>query len=299
MRFDKGWVKVWRALDDHWIGSDGTALAIFIKILWWANWKDSIKAVPGNKGPVTVKRGELLTSANQIADRLGFHRRTVEKRLEWLEKEGVILQKVTMQGRKITICNYEKYQDSENDIGKQSSNAVLDECPTVDTTPYQSSATLLKNLRIKEGKEKKEGKKDLIIAEGATPTTAVVKKETRPKVPKEPTKGSLVWESYSKAYALKYGSAPARNAKENALCSTFVERVGAEDAPRIAEFYLSHHDRWYTQKLHPLSLMVSDAQKLRTEWLAGAMMTGHLAKKSEVESQNDEVIKRWIERTKA
>jgi len=71
--------------------------------------------------------------------------------------------------------------------------------------------------------------------------------------------------------------------------------VGAEDAPKIAEFYVTHHDRWYVQKLHPLNLLLSDIQKLRTEWLAGVKMTGTLARQEEVSTHNEEALKRIME----
>jgi len=87
MRFDGGWIKLWRNLDDHWIGRDGYALAIFAKILWWANYKDS-KIIQGRDTPTTVRRGQLLTSVRQLSEILQFDRKTVTGRLKALETDG-------------------------------------------------------------------------------------------------------------------------------------------------------------------------------------------------------------------
>lgn len=77
-----------------------------------------------------------------------------------------------------------------------------------------------------------------------------------------------VWESYSVAFATKYGEPPPRNAKANALCLQLVKRLGGEEAPEVARFYVGLNG-FYASRGHPLSLLVNDAEKLRTEWKTG------------------------------
>ncbi len=84
---------------------------------------------------------------------------------------------------------------------------------------------------------------------------------------------SAVWASYSGAYASKYGEPPVRNAKVNGQLAQFVARIGAEEAPAVAAFYLTHKNGLYINAMHPVDLLLRDAEKLRTEWATGRQVT--------------------------
>jgi hypothetical protein len=58
----------------------------------------------------------------------------------------------------------------------------------------------------------------------------------------------------------------------NAQMAQVVARLGGE-AEFVAEFYLSHRNRYYVEKMHPVGLLLSDAEKLRTEWATGRQTT--------------------------
>lgn len=78
--------------------------------------------------------------------------------------------------------------------------------------------------------------------------------------------GVAVWGSYSEAYEIRYGAKPVRNAKVNKLFKTLVERLGADESPGVAAFYVGHQNRLYVSAGHAVDLLVRDAEKLRTEW---------------------------------
>ena len=84
--------------------------------------------------------------------------------------------------------------------------------------------------------------------------------------------GSTVWDHYSQAYEARYKAAPVRNKKTNALCKQLVDRLGAEEAPQVAVFYLKHTGPLYVSSAHCLDLLVRDAEKLRTEWATGTVV---------------------------
>jgi len=111
-RFTGGWVKLHREILTHWIGQDGYALAIWSTLIGWAHHEDRSTKVP-RQGLTKLKRGQLITSATELAETLGFERMTVTRRLDELEKDGCIVQQVSNHGRIITICNYDKYQGRE------------------------------------------------------------------------------------------------------------------------------------------------------------------------------------------
>ena len=87
------------------------------------------------------------------------------------------------------------------------------------------------------------------------------------------------WSAYSTAYSERYRAAPVRNAKVNSQLKSFVQRLGADEAPAVAAFYVHHAGMFYTRAMHCTDLMLRDAEKLRTEWATGRKMT-HLEAKS-------------------
>ena len=89
------------------------------------------------------------------------------------------------------------------------------------------------------------------------------------------------WASYADAYEQRYGVAPIRNAKVNAAIKGFTRRVGADESPGVARYYLQHQDAFYARKCHDVGLMQQDAEKLRTEWATQRQVTGVAARQQE------------------
>lgn len=103
---------------------------------------------------------------------------------------------------------------------------------------------------------------------------------------KKQTPTAAVWDAYSEAYWLKYGVEATRNATVNAQLANFVARVGAEDAPEVARFYLTHHSAYYIAKQHSVGPMLSDAEALRTQWLRNRAVLPSEARTVEKSQQN-------------
>jgi hypothetical protein len=102
--------------------------------------------------------------------------------------------------------------------------------------------------------------------------SAVAAKPKRARATKALAPTADTWEAYRSAYAERYKVDPARNANVNGKVSQFVARIGAEEAPAIAAFYVRHQEPFYVRSMHTVGLLLRDAEKLRTEW-----KTGHLA----------------------
>lgn len=113
-------------------------------------------------------------------------------------------------------------------------------------------------------------------------------------LPAATPKSSAVWEAYAGAYAGRYGVDPVRNAKTNAQLCQLVDRLGAEEAPLVAAFYVSHNKPLYVSSRHPVNLLVQDAEGLRTQWATGVKATTTEAKSAEqrdnVRGQYERVI---------
>lgn len=96
-------------------------------------------------------------------------------------------------------------------------------------------------------------------------------KPPKPKAPKDPGPTVETWEAYSAAYTARYRVAPVRNATVNGQLSQLVARLGAEEAPKVAAFYVSveGNNGFYARAKHPVPLLLRDAEALRTSWATG------------------------------
>ena len=94
-----------------------------------------------------------------------------------------------------------------------------------------------------------------------------------------PTKTAQTWDAYSQAYAHRYGEGPVRNAK--GVLSRLVDRLGSEEAPLVAAFYLTHNNPWYVKQRHPTDSLLKDCEGLRTQWATGVKATTGEAKNVE------------------
>lgn len=93
-------------------------------------------------------------------------------------------------------------------------------------------------------------------------------KVARKRAPK-PATSSETWAAYAGAYRERYGAEPVRNAKVNGQLAQLVARLGADEAPGVARFYIGNRNALYVNAKHCTDLLLRDAEKLRTEWVTG------------------------------
>lgn len=91
----------------------------------------------------------------------------------------------------------------------------------------------------------------------------------------------LTWAAYAAAYAERYGVPPVRNAKVSAAIKGVVQRIGGEEAPDVAAWFVSHPGDFYAKRMHDTGCLLADCEKLRTEWATGRVMTASKARQSD------------------
>lgn len=96
---------------------------------------------------------------------------------------------------------------------------------------------------------------------------------SRPAKPSEPTAGALTFEAYARAFKARYGTEPVRNKVVNSCMKQVAERLGADEAPQVAAYYVAHNGPLYVNSAHAVQALVKDAEKLRTEWFTGRKVT--------------------------
>lgn len=115
MSTDKGYVKMYRDVWEHWLWQDkpfamGQAWQDLIML---ANHED--KTILFNKTPTPIKRGSFITSLQKLADRWGWSRYKVREFLQKLQDENMVSINIEKQvSTTINIVNYGLYQDSPN-----------------------------------------------------------------------------------------------------------------------------------------------------------------------------------------
>lgn len=89
--------------------------------------------------------------------------------------------------------------------------------------------------------------------------------------PGEKTKTHEAWCAYAIAYHGRYGAWPVWNATVAGQVSQFISRVGAERAPRVAYHYVAKvQEPFVANQMHPVKLLLSDAEKWATQCQTGA-----------------------------
>jgi hypothetical protein len=115
-----------------------------------------------------------------------------------------------------------------------------------------------------------------------------------PRKRKSTGESTPVWEAYARAYELRYGTPPVRNATTNTALLNLIKRVGAQDAPDVARFYVEHNGAFYCQKGHAPQFMVADAEKLHTEWKTGRRITASASRMNERADANQQAIQDYL-----
>lgn len=130
--------------------------------------------------------------------------------------------------------------------------------------------------------EQKQDQKTLQLVD--TPAPAKAKRAAKPKDPEGEAKKEAnreTWRAYADSYFNRYGAEPVRNAKVNGLIAQLVQRLGSEEAPHVAFYYVTINDSYYLRTLHDLGNLVAKCEAIRTQWATGTQMTGTSARQIE------------------
>ena len=131
----------------------------------------------------------------------------------------------------------------------------------------------------------------------AATRSARAPKPAAPK-PDQPV-GATTWNAYATAYTDRYGAPPVRNAKVNAQIAQLVQRLGLEEAPRVAAWYVGHQRQDYIRATHTVDLLLRDAEGLRTQWANGRQTTHTAASQADRTQTNASAFAPLIEEARA
>lgn len=115
----RGWVKIYRKIQDHWIWDDKpfSKQAAWIDMLLLASHTDN-EFLLGNQ-VLKNEVGSFITSELKLADRWGWGRKKVRLFLELLQNEQMIVKKGDNKKTAVTIVNYSVYANGEQEKEQQ------------------------------------------------------------------------------------------------------------------------------------------------------------------------------------
>jgi hypothetical protein len=143
---NRGYVKVWRKIEDSGLIQLPNTLALFMHLLLNATHKDRKVGTP--IGVIELKRGQFMSGRIELAARLKQTEQQIRTSLKRLETLGIITTEATSRFSVYTIENYSKYQDSD-DANNQPNNQQPTNKQPADNQQITTKQEL-NNLNIKE-----------------------------------------------------------------------------------------------------------------------------------------------------
>ena len=99
------------------------------------------------------------------------------------------------------------------------------------------------------------------------------------------------WAAYNLAFEQRYGVKPVRNQVVNANVKTLVKRLGYEEAPQVAAWYvLNVNEAFVVKNSHGVGVLVNQAESYRTQWARGQAVTATAAQAADKSSANFDAI---------
>ncbi|HBO5554236.1 TPA: helix-turn-helix domain-containing protein [Pseudomonas aeruginosa] len=90
-----------------------------------------------------------------------------------------------------------------------------------------------------------------------------------------------IWSAYAAAYQVRYGTHPVRNSKVNGQVRDLLKRLGAEEAPAVAAYFVGINDAYLIRNCHDLGSLLARAESYRTQWATDRQMNGATARQLE------------------
>ena len=120
-----GWIKLHRSIADHWIYQDPEKLKWWIDLLLMANHQSKKVLIKNNL--IDCDRGQMVRSLESLSLRWLKSKKTVSTFLKLLQEDHMIELENIQISTRITICNYDRYQDTGSAMEterKQDGNAM-------------------------------------------------------------------------------------------------------------------------------------------------------------------------------
>ena len=240
--------------------------------------------------------GLCYPSQETVAEDTGFGETAVQQHIKWLKENNFIKSARRQKGRerqsdiyRINVALLEKCY-AEAAKRKAERRAKMREEPS----DFEPSDFGSKNLQIlshepsdfggslyEEPSVEPSVEPSELNARAAHTPADHAKTEKRAGAAKPNPANVATWKAYAAAYRDRYGVLPAANAKTRGQAANLVRMVGADLAPGLAAYYLTHNGGFFVQCRHDFGLLLKSYQQILTDMQRGEQMTQTKARQTE------------------
>lgn len=113
----KGWISIYRSIQEHWLWQEKPydKAHAWIDLLLSANHQEAKILIDNTL--ISLEKGSFFTSELKLANKWGWSKKKVRNFLELLANDNMILKESTKKGTKVSIVNYRVYQTLGNHDG--------------------------------------------------------------------------------------------------------------------------------------------------------------------------------------
>ena len=250
--------------------------------------------------------GLCYPSQETVAEDTGFGETAVQQHIKWLKENNFIKSARRQRGRerqsdiyRINVALLEKCY-AEAAKRKAERRAKMREEPSdfepsdFEPSDFEPSDFGSKNLQIlshepsdfggslyEEPSVEPSVEPSGLNARAAHTPSDHAKTEKRAGAAKPNPANVATWKAYAAAYRDRYGVLPAANAKTRGQAANLVRMVGADLAPGLAAYYLTHNGGFFVQCRHDFGLLLKSYQQILTDMQRGEQMTQTKARQTE------------------
>lgn len=145
MMSEKGWVKLHRTIQDHWLWNNDSAFdfrSAWQDLIMMMNFKD--RKFQMGQEIVFVPRGARITSERKLSEKWKWSRTKVRNFLELLKGDNMIEIEKTTKRTMIKVCNYDLYQNQ--DTNKKTSKEPDEDQTSTTQEPREDTNKNAKNV---------------------------------------------------------------------------------------------------------------------------------------------------------
>jgi hypothetical protein len=137
---NSGFILLHRRLRDHWLWADPIKLKWWLDILMECNHED--KKVSIGFQLIDCKRGQSVNSLLTWAKRWRVNKDTVRRYFDMLKNDAMISTENVQKTTRLTVCNYDQYNDIKHDGALKSRSSRADLATTANSDTSQTKNEL-------------------------------------------------------------------------------------------------------------------------------------------------------------
>jgi hypothetical protein len=238
------------------------------------------------------KEGIVDIHPRAIAEEVGLSREQVRAAIEELEAPDEESRSPEEGGRRIIridehrawgwrVVNYVKYRAIRSEDDRREQNRIAQanwRAKQAESKQSKPASASISQHKPQSAHTEAEAEAEAKAIPGGlpgppAPTAPSGKSPRKARGSKPAAPSANLWDAYSGAYQNRYGVPPVRNASVNAHLAQVVGKLGPVESPAVAAHFVKSQNGLYVSAMHPTNLLLRDAEKLRTEWATGRMVT--------------------------